>query len=73
MSVRDLIEASRNPDMIDRIRQRMGMKPLYRNDAGELPISREIVSGDDKAKKWLVKYDFRITGGYETHHVWEDM
>ena len=73
MSIRDLVDAYNNPDVIDRIRQRIGMKPLYRNNAGELPVSREIVSGDDKAKKWLVEYKFRIVGGYSIHHVWEDM
>lgn len=78
MSLKDLIELANDktklgPDFIDTVRARQGLPPRYRNEAGELPVSREIISGDDKAKKWLVEYKFRTQGGYNIHHVWEDM
>lgn len=78
MSLKDLIKLANDktkfgPDFIDTVRARQGLPPHYRNEAGELPVSRVIISGDDKAKKWLVEYKFKIQGGYNIHHVWEDM
>lgn len=59
--------------LLDNIRALRGLPPLYKNEAGELPISRTIVSANEAGTKWLVEYKFRIGGGYEIHHVWEDM
>lgn len=59
--------------LLDKIRALQGYPPLYKNEAGELPISRTIVSANEAGTKWLVEYKFSIVGGYEIHHVWEDM
>lgn len=62
-----------DPDFYDKVRIRLGRPCRYRNEKGELPISREIVGGDGNSKKWLVEYKFRESGGCSTHQVWEDM
>lgn len=59
--------------LLDKFRTLQGYPSLYKNEKGELPISRTIVSANREETKWLVEYKFRIVGGYEIHHVWEDM